>query len=269
MLQLGYDEYGMYSVFLQLAPCFKTFLISFLTLVVVAQGGDWGSILSRCLARDYPQHCKATHINMDTGLKPGWAKHPLLALQHAFTPYSQSEKAGLQRTQWFLKEGSAYYREHASKPQTIGYALQDSPVALLAWIYEKLHDWTDGYPWTEDEVCTWISIYWFSTAGPAANVRIYYEATHASTQGPAFMWIPNVKLGISHFPKELKVLPRSWARTLGPLVFQKEHEHGGHFAAWERPQELVDDLRTMFGKKGGAYNVVQGKTGYPDNSARL
>lgn len=96
-----------------------------------------------------------------------------------------------------------YFNEQSTKPQTIGYALADSPVALLAWIYEKLHDWTDDYPWTEDEILTWVSIYWFSTAGPAASVRIYYEASHSAEfkiTSPA-KWIPHVKLVCigSHF----------------------------------------------------------------------
>jgi hypothetical protein len=92
--------------------------------------------------------------------------------------------------------------EQSTKPQTLAYALNDSPVALLAWIYEKLHDWTDGYPWTEDEIFTWISIYQFSRMGPGAAHRIYYEVTH-TTPGPGkvtradlIKYIPHVKLGL-------------------------------------------------------------------------
>lgn len=112
---------------------------------------------------------------------PNWSSNPLLALSHAVTPYSDFEKKGLERQKWFMEEGSGYHLLQRTKPQTIGYALSDSPVALLAWMYEKLHDWTDEYPWTDDELLTWISIYWFSTAGPAATCRIYYEAYHTST----------------------------------------------------------------------------------------
>jgi hypothetical protein len=90
-----------------------------------------------------------------------------------------------------------------TKPQTVGYALADSPVALLAWIYEKLHDWTDSYPWTDDEILTWVSIYWFSRAGPAASIRIYYEATHTSTQvtRERIQRYIGVKLGLCYAPK--------------------------------------------------------------------
>lgn len=141
---------------------------------------------------------------------------------------------------------------------------------MLAWLYEKLHDWTDGYAWTDDEVLTWVSLYWFSTAGPAASVRLYYEFEHAQRGGGADAgrgesmplrqveaWQPAVKIGLGCFPKDLFVLPFAWARQLGPVVYEKHHPDGGHFAAWERPDAIVDDLRTMFGKGGGAFGAVQ------------
>lgn len=245
MLKLGYDEY-------------------------VTQGGDWGYYITRTISLLFPHHCKATHVNMDQGAAPSFLTHPTLALQHAVTPYTSLEKEGLARTKWFLEEGSGYRAQQATKPQTLGYALADSPVGLLAWIYEKLHDWTDSYPWTADEVCTWISVYWFSTAGPAANLRIYYEATHAwddpatrVTRERTRQYIGGgVKLGLSHAPKELRVLPSVWTRTQGDVVFEKLHDSGGHFFAWERPDHLIADVREMFGRKGGARNVVKGKSGY-------
>ncbi|EXJ82542.1 hypothetical protein A1O3_06355 [Capronia epimyces CBS 606.96] len=245
MLRLGYDEY-------------------------VTQGGDWGYYITRAMSLRYPSHCKATHVNMDQGSAPAWTSHPTLALQHALHPYTAAEKAGLARTQWFLDQGSGYRAQQTTKPQTLGYALADSPVGLLAWIYEKLHDWTDAYPWTDDEVCTWVAIYWFSTMGPAASLRIYYEATH--------QWDPpatrvsrdrttqyigaGVKLGLAHSPQELRVLPSSWTRTQGDVVFERSHPSGGHFFAYERPDFLIRDVRDMFGKKGGAAAVVKGADGY-------
>ena len=135
---------------------------------------------------------------------PTWSSNPVLALQHAVTPYSEAEEQGRSRSDWFANEGSGYRLIQSTKPQTVGYALADSPVALLAWIYEKLHDWTDSYPWTDDEILTWVSIYWFSTAGPAASVRIYYEATHTSAEANrerVQLWIDTVKLGLCYAPK--------------------------------------------------------------------
>ncbi|KAI0406667.1 microsomal epoxide hydrolase [Xylaria palmicola] len=247
MLKLGYNEY-------------------------VTQGGDWGTHISRALAHLFPKHCKATHLNMDSADPPGFLKNPILALQHAVTPYSQREREGQKRSRWFTEEGRGYNLEQSTKPQTLGYGLADSPVACLAWIYEKLHDWADDYPWTDDEVCTWVSIYWFSAAGPAASTRIYYEHTHSSSsssRGPATIdrarlrqYSPGVKIGYSHFPMDLMVLPSTWMRTLGELVFERDHKDGGHFAAWERPDEIVQDLRDMFGKGGGAFGCVKGATGY-------
>lgn len=118
-----------------------------------------------------------------------------------------------------------YLQEQSTCPQTLGYSLADSPVGLLAWIYEKLVAWTDNYPWTDDEggslfqlhrrrepstlsphiVLTWVSIYWFSRPGPAASVRIYYEASNAK-DWESNQWVP-LPTGISYFPRELVRLP--------------------------------------------------------------
>jgi len=201
---------------------------------------------------------------MDVGKPLSYLKNPILAFQHDFFPQSEREANGVKRTKWFVEEGSGYNLLQRTKPQTIGYSLTDSPVALLAWIYEKLHDWSDEYPWTDDEICTWLNIYWFSTAGPAASVRIYYETTHASNRGRDTsrerlkLWIPDVKIGLSHFPNDISVLHHTWTRVLGDVVFQKEHKRGGHFAAYEKPDEIVCDLREMFGKDGGACGVIEG-----------
>ena len=208
---------------------------------------------------------------MIRGSAPTLTSHPFLWLQHTLTPYTSREKAGLARMNWFLTEGRGYAQLQGTKPQTLGYALSDSPVGLLAWIYEKLHDWSDNYPWTDDEILTWVSIYWFSTAGPAATLRIYYESIH-STQVGRFRietWIPDVKLGMAYFPKELTVVPKSWGRTYGPVVYESVNDRGGHFAATERPEVIAGDLQKMFGKGGGAYGVVKGKDGYGIVKARL
>ena len=139
-----------------------------------------------------------------------------------------------------LTSHTGYNILQSTKPQTLAYALQDSPVALLAWIYEKLHDWTDNYPWTDDEILTWISIYQFSRAGPGAAQRIYYEVQHTKkssqtqgTPGTSFTredaagYIKSVKLGVTFNPKELVVLPKVWARTLGDVVYEAENIAGG------------------------------------------
>jgi hypothetical protein len=221
-------------------------------------------MISRTMGHLYPEHCKASHVNMLPFGPPQRNKNPLLALLAAVGGLSAREKEALETVKRFAQEGSAYYLEQSTKPQTLGYALVDSPVALLAWIYEKLFAWTDDYPWIDEEVLTWISLYWFSSAGASASIRIYYEFAHdlkfplPRSNG----WIPGVKYGIASFPKEVVAAPRLWARAMGNIVHESESDRGGHFAAWEKPDFIVGDLRQMFGKGGGAYAVVKGKEGY-------
>ncbi|KAL9111527.1 MAG: hypothetical protein Q9227_004015 [Pyrenula ochraceoflavens] len=239
MLRLGYTEY-------------------------VTQAGDWGFSVTRALALLYPTHCRASHLNLILSNPPSLSRTPITYLRHLLTPYTKKERDGLARTAWFDDTNYAYNLLHSTKPQTISYALADSPLALLSWILEKLHLWTDAYPWTPDEILTWISIYYFSTAGPAASVRIYYQGTHQKsvTTSALRRWIPGVKLGLAYFPREISNLPRAWGRTLGEVVWESEHESGGHFAAWERPEAIAEDLRGMFGKGGPCFGIVEGRDGY-------
>ncbi|KAL0575910.1 hypothetical protein V5O48_006056 [Marasmius crinis-equi] len=229
MLSLGYNEY-------------------------VSQGGDWGHFVTRAISSVYgPTHAKAWHTNVHFGNPPE---------SEPAEGYTDAEKAGLARMKWFQEKGTGYMQEHNTQPQTIGYSLADSPVGLLAWIYEKLVNWTDSYPWDDDEVLTWISIYWFSRAGPTASIRNYYEFAQKGGR-PWFLktYPTTIPIGHSCFPKELFVPPRSWVKE-NNLVFESRHDSGGHFAAHEKPVELVDDLRKMFGKDGPAFGVVPGKDGY-------
>jgi len=123
----------------------------------VTQGGDWGFTVTRFLGRLYPKHCVASHLNMVLAKPPTLWKHPLLYLRSLF-PMTAEERAGMQRSKEFTDQGFGYNLLQSTKPATIGLALKDSPVALLGWIYEKLRDWTDSYPWTDDEILTWVSI---------------------------------------------------------------------------------------------------------------
>ncbi|KAF2865468.1 Alpha/Beta hydrolase protein [Massariosphaeria phaeospora] len=239
MLALGYTEY-------------------------VVQGGDLGSLIARSLALHYgPSHVKAHHLSNAAPAEPTAATHPALHAECQSTPLTASDLAGLARTAHFNTEGNGYYRKQATKPQTVASFMADSPTGLLAWLYECLHDWTDAYTWTDDELLTWICIYYFSTAGPGASTYIYYVMEHAQPHAfAASQTYSPVPLGVSRFAKDLLLLPRRWNATLGPVVFEREYERGGHFAGWERPDALVGDLRVMFGKGGGAYGVVEGKSGY-------
>ncbi|KAI0643077.1 alpha/beta-hydrolase [Trametes meyenii] len=238
MLSLGYDEY-------------------------VYQGGDWGHAVGAHLATHFGRkHLKAWQSNMPLSDKPKFFSHPIASIRNIF-PHDKTTREGLQVTADFLSKGCGYMAEQKTKPQTLGYSLADSPVGLLAWIYEKLVTWTDSYPWTDDEVLEWVSIYWFSRAGPAASIRIYYEMMGGGSKdrlsGTKWMSIP---LGLSYFPREHWRLPKSWGITLGKVVIRSQHDKGGHFAAFEQPEALAGDVRKMFGKGGPAYGVVAGKDGY-------
>ncbi|KAF1996826.1 alpha/beta-hydrolase [Amniculicola lignicola CBS 123094] len=251
----------------QYASLCNTLMLSLGYPTYTTQGGDWGFYITRAIGLLYPQHCKASHLNMIRALPPSLSQNPVLALQHAVMPYSEQEKKGLERSRWFQEEGNGYRVLQSTKPQTIGYAFADSPVALLAWVWEKLHDWTDGYGWTDDEILTWISIYYFSPAGPNAHVRIYYEITHTSTplipnRERVQAYIPSVKLGLAYFPQELSVVPKTWGRTLGPVVYESTSDRGGHFAAWERPDVIAKDLQKMYGKGGPCHGIIEGRSGY-------
>ncbi|KAH9917975.1 alpha/beta-hydrolase [Fomitopsis serialis] len=239
MLALGYSEY-------------------------VVQGGDWGSQVIRTMAANYGvKAVKAWHTNDTSSIgPPSFSRFPRLWLQHLLTPYTEAERARIKRNELFMQKGRGYSTEQGTQPQTLGYSLADSPAGLLAWMYEKLVLWSDDYPWEDDEVLTWISIYWFSRAGPAASARIYYEqAKVVENPNHSAPWCA-VPGGISFFPKELLRPPKTWARTMGNIVLEVEHGSGGHFAAHEKPHELAADLRALFGKGGPAFGVVPGKVGY-------
>lgn len=221
----------------------------------VTQGGDWGFKVTRFIGICYPEHCLASHLNLVLAKPPQFARQPLQYLKYHLLPASKAEKECAERTKWFEEHSYGYNLLQSTKPATIGFALADSPIALLAWIYEKLHEWSDAYPWTDDEILTWISIYQFSTAGPAASARIYYDVQAPDRRAfsdQTMDYNAKTRLGLSYFPKDIFVPPRTWGHTLGPVVFEKVHGDGGHFAAHERPERLVDDLRAMFSKKGGA-----------------
>ncbi|KAL1950116.1 hypothetical protein VTO73DRAFT_5239 [Trametes versicolor] len=240
MLSLGYDEY-------------------------VYQGGDWGYPIGMHAVTHYGhKHIKAWHTNMPDAPDPTFLSNPLLFLsKHTILRFDREAQAGFQKMALHCQKGRGYAIEQCTKPQTLGYGLADSPVALLAWIYEKLVSWTDNYPWTDDEVLEWVSVYWFSREGPAASLRIYYEMTggraYDEYEGTRRTSVP---FGTSYFPAEIFWLPKSWVRTIGKVVFEAVHDKGGHFAAFEQPEALVGDLRKMYGGGGPTYGAVPEKSGY-------
>lgn len=222
----------------------------------VIQGGDWGSMIARTQARMFPDSVKAVHVNMVGTDGTSVAKAPAMLLRWMWNWPTFRDLDGIQRAKEYVSKLNHYYLIQQSRPQTVAYCLSDSPVALLGWIMEKLIQWTDAYPWTDDELCTWISIYWFSKAGPGASVRIYHEAEKGTARSGSFWaWQP-APLGVTQFPKDIVGMPSFVLPSLGNVVFESWANDGGHFAAWERPEKLASDLNKMFGIGGGAHNVV-------------
>ena len=122
------------------------------------------------------------------------------------------------------------------------------------------------------EILTWVSIYQFSKAGPAASVRIYFEAFHPTngvSRVRAGEHIPYVPLGIARFPRELGLAPRTWNSLMAPKVYQSDNSRGGHFAATENPEAIVRDLNNMFSPGGIAHGAVKGNSGYQAFAAKL
>ncbi|ROW05703.1 hypothetical protein VMCG_05211 [Cytospora schulzeri] len=225
-----------------------------------AQGGDWGMYITTSIGNLYPESMLALHLNFILAMPPPLTKSPLgfvrFLITHMLNLYTPQEQSGLKASQDYQIDGNSYLHLMRTRPNTIGAMLADSPVGLLAWIYEKLITWTDDYPWTDQEICEWVSLYWFSRAGPAASVTICHEMFQGDWQADTGRGIPSAKLGFSYFPKEVAATPRMWNRRLGDVVFEKEHEKGGHFPAWDQPEALVEDLRTMFNPEGPAYRAL-------------
>ncbi|KAH9163038.1 alpha/beta-hydrolase [Lactarius sanguifluus] len=248
------------------AELFNKLMISLGYTEYVTQAGDLGHVLTLTTASLYgPKHVKASHTNMPICEQPKLFGNPIVLLKYFIMSFTSREREAAAATQSHLRNGMGYFAEQSTKPQTLGFSLADSPVGLLAWVYEKLVTLTDAYPWTDDEVLTWVSIYWFSRAGPAASIRIYYELALSGE----LVNFPKttVPVGLSFFPKEpirspkVRLMNGSLLRAQAKVVFESEHEVGGHFAAYEQPEALVSDLRKMFGKSGPAGGVVPGCTG--------
>ncbi|KAH9942190.1 alpha/beta-hydrolase [Epithele typhae] len=245
----------------QYAELFNKLMLSLgYASTVIYQGGDMGGLLGKLIIPTLGhKHIKAWHTNMPVVAAPTLLRNPLLFLQMLLAPFNKKMREGFAYTRNFYAVGRGYWTMHTTKPQTIGYSLADSPIGLLAWIYEKLVAWTDDYPWNDDEVLRWISIFWFSRAGPAASIRVYNEMHNGGSGPNARATIPT---GMGYFPKEVIYVPRSWAPLMGKIVYVKDHSKGGHFPAFEVPDALAQDLFVMFGRGGGAFGVVPGKNGY-------
>ena len=215
----------------------------------VAQGGDQGAAVTDDLAHQGPDGLIAVHMNL---LRAALGNTSNLPSQ------SDEEKAALEEIGTFKTSGFGYFLEQSTRPQTIGYALLDSPVALAAWMldhdtdsyYKIARAFVDGQPTgglTRDHVLDNITLYWLTATGASA-ARSYWEGGRATAlaagKAPPAVTIP---VGFTTFPGEIFRAPRSWAETLYPtLVYFNKAEKGGHFAAWEEPEIFAQELRGAF-----------------------
>ena len=203
----------------------------------VAQGGDWGSAVTTWLGANDAAHVAGIHVNFLTiGPPPGKNS------SDGVTPKEQrrrQERGRELRDQW------AYSAIQGTRPQTLGYGLNDSPVGLAAWIIDKFYAWSDcegniENSFTKDELLTNVMIYW-TTQTITSSTRLYYESRR-SGGGRRDVKVP---LGVALFPKELVLPPRSWVDARYNLTHWTEMPRGGHFPALEEPQLLVNDIRAF------------------------
>jgi epoxide hydrolase len=218
MARLGYERYG-------------------------AQGSDWGTSISATLGQQYGAHVAGIHLT------------PPLAPPDPETlgDLTERERAALASLEFAAEWDSGYSQEQGTRPQTIGYALVDSPAALCAWMIEKFHAWTDcggelESVLTRDELLDNLMLYWLPRTG-ASSARLYWESIRQVNE-----WISgaardtvDVPTGCSIFPKELQRPSRRWAeKRLLDIRYWNEPARGGHFAAFEQPELFVEEVRSFF-----------------------
>jgi epoxide hydrolase len=218
MARLGYERYG-------------------------AQGSDWGTSISASVGQQDPDHVAGIHLTP-----------PLAPPDPAtFNDLTQRERAALASMKRSAEWESGYSQEQSTRPQTIGYALVDSPAALCAWIIEKFWAWTDcdGHPenvLTRDELLDNLMLYWLPGTG-ASSARLYWESSRLVNEwifGPTDDTVA-VPTGCSIFPKEIQRPSRRWAEKRFPDIrYWNEPDRGGHFAAFEQPELFVEEVRAFF-----------------------
>lgn len=213
----------------------------------VAQGGDWGSAITTALASQAPQGLMAAHVNLPMVVPAQLPENP-----------TEEERQALDDIELFVSQGTGYADQMNTRPQTIGYALNDSPLALAAWMYEKFWNWTDndGLPedaLTRDQMLDDISLYWFTASG-TSSARLYWEGVGSTIRGADFFsggragsGRIEVPMGASLFPAETYRPPRAWAEAAwSKLFYWNEVDKGGHFAAFEQPQIFAQEMWQAF-----------------------
>lgn len=213
----------------------------------VAQGGDWGASVTAALAEQEPKGLVAAHVNL-----------PSVVPQETPSDPSDEEMIALSKLNLYARDQSAYASLMHTRPQTIGYALCDSPVALVTWIFEKLEEWSHQdekleSPLTKTQMLSNIALYWFTGSGASA-ARLYWENSNSTIHGaqyfsPSYGQAEKIALpmGASLFPGEFYSPPREWAERVWENIFYwNSTDAGGHFAAFEQPELFANEVQRAF-----------------------
>jgi pimeloyl-ACP methyl ester carboxylesterase len=214
----------------------------------VAQGGDRGAVVTDAMARQAPEGLLGVHINV------------LIQLDRLeeLPAESEQDRAAHEAVKTFTTDGIGYLLEMATRPQTIGYALLDSPIALAAWMFD--HD-TDGYykfagafvdgkptgNLTRDHILDDVTLYWLTGTGVSAARDYWDDGRFRARLADEPLPPASVPVGFTTFPGEVWAAPRSWVEVIYPdLAYFNEVDRGGHFAAWEEPELFSTEVRAAF-----------------------
>jgi len=213
MAQLGYDRY-------------------------VAQGGDWGALVTRYLGEHYAPNVVAIHTNMLFAMPPQGAPDVMSGV-------TEAELAAIVSSAGKVANGTAYMEIQSTRPHSLGFGLDDSPLGLAGWILEKFNAWCDireGMPISTDRLIDNLMLYWLTGTGTSA-ARLYCESRRAGT-GPLDTWDGRVDVptGYAVYPGEILQTPRVWAEKRYNVVHYALQDRGGHFAAFEQPELFAADV---------------------------
>lgn len=206
----------------------------------VAQGGDWGAMITQCMGTTETEHCAAIHVNM-----------PLCPPdEEGMKDMTEFELEALNGMAHYNQWDSGYSKQQSTRPQTLGYGLADSPVGQMAWIVEKFWSWmdcgegADQHPekiLSKDELLDNVMMYWLTNSA-ASSGRLYWESFATPNLAPVDM-----PMGASIFPKEIFRASRRWGeKRFSNIIHWNTLEQGGHFAAFEQPALFVDEVRQCF-----------------------
>jgi pimeloyl-ACP methyl ester carboxylesterase len=202
----------------------------------VAQGGDWGAMVTTAIGIQDPENCLGIHLNMPIAMPD----------PETMTNLTEAEKQALAGIQHYQEWDSGYSKQQSTRPQSLGYGLVDSPAGQAGWILEKFWSWTDcnGHPenvLSRDELLDNVMLYWLEGNG-ASSARLYWESFRTPSTDQV-----HVPTACSIFPKEILRTSRRWAeKRFTNLVHWNELSKGGHFAAFEQPETFVDEVRAGF-----------------------